>query len=372
MVSTLFERIINREIPATFEFEDDLCVAIRDVAPAAPLHILIIPRTPIRGIDGMTDDHEQLVGHLMNVGRMLAERHGVHSTGYRLVTNVGNHGGQTVPHLHVHLLAGEPLGAMRTTQGGQGGGQGGRVTAAGGSGLLRDAGILLVLGITLAALFNAANPKSIPWLKPTYERVAMTDAELQALLGSKPAEEYRPAASVDTEQPSTATTPAATTPVATTPVATTPATTSLKPEIKDAPTRGEKPVATAAAADAAPKATPAPPTFQPQPGVVREIGYDAFVKIIEGPHYLIDARTAKAYSQGHIAGAVNYYGGEVQKHIPAMLASVPRDRAIVIYCDGGPECELSHHVADALKGFGFGPMLIYMGGWEEWEKRGRK
>lgn len=358
MEPTLFERIISREIPATFEYEDDHCVAIRDIAPAAPLHLLIIPRTPIRGIDAMADDHEQLVGHLLNVGRMLAERFGVHSSGYRLVTNVGDHGGQTVPHLHVHLLAGEPLGAMRTAHGGHSGTAIGRSAAHGGAGLLRDAGITILLVVGLAAVFNAANPRGIPWVKPTYERVAMTDAELQALLGGKSTEEYTPSTNQTANQNNT-TVPSATS--AGKPLANEPQQRTDPSQPADATPKGD-----------APKAATTPPTFQSQPGVVREIGYDAFVKVLETPHYLIDARTAEAYGKGHIAGAVNYYGGEVQMHISAMLSSVPRDRVVVVYCDGGAECELSHHIADALKGFGYGPILIYMGGWNEWVQRGRK
>jgi histidine triad (HIT) family protein len=365
MEPTLFQRIINREIPATFEYEDDFCVAIRDIAPAAPLHLLVIPRSPIRGIDAMTDADEALVGHLYNVGRLLAEQHGVHQTGYRLVTNVGADGGQTVPHLHVHLLAGEPLGAMRTAHhshvpGSQGTAGSSHSVTTGSHGMVRDAGITVLIAIVLAALFNAANPRGIPWIKPTYEHVAMTDDELLALLGNNAPQSNLPVANsstsiASTAEPAPASTQAvsnAKTPDAATSPSATPSQPSVKPE--------------------APKASTEPPAFQPQPGVVREIGYDAFVKILDTPHFLIDARTAEAYAKGHIPGAVNYYGGEVQVHIPAMLSRVPRDRVVVVYCDGGQECELSHHVADALKGFGYGPILIYMGGWNEWEKRGRK
>jgi len=102
-----------------------------------------------------------------------------------------------------------------------------------------------------------------------------------------------------------------------------------------------------------------------QPGVVKEITKAQFIKLMKQPHFLIDARTAESYGKGHIGNAVNYYGGEAQMQIPDMLANVPRDRVILIYCDGG-ECELSHHIADVLKQFQYGPMYIFTGGWAEW------
>ncbi|MEM8599680.1 MAG: histidine triad nucleotide-binding protein [Bacteroidota bacterium] len=105
---TLFEKIIARELPADFVHEDDHCVAFRDIHPAAPTHILVVPRTPIPSITELEPDDAALVGHLFVVAKQIAEQHGL-GTGYRLVFNVGEDGQQTVPHLHLHLLGGRTL-----------------------------------------------------------------------------------------------------------------------------------------------------------------------------------------------------------------------------------------------------------------------
>lgn len=102
---TLFEKIIAREMPADFVHEDEHCVAIRDINPAAPTHVLVIPRQPIPSITDLAPDDAALVGHLFVVARQIAEDEGL-DTGYRLVFNVGDDGQQTVPHLHLHLLGG--------------------------------------------------------------------------------------------------------------------------------------------------------------------------------------------------------------------------------------------------------------------------
>ena len=106
---TLFSKIIDGEIPAEFVHRDDLCVAIRDIAPVAPVHILIIPREPLPGIQAAGTSHGSLLGHLLLIGRHLAEAEGLTEGGFRLVINAGEDGGQTVPHLHVHLLGGRSL-----------------------------------------------------------------------------------------------------------------------------------------------------------------------------------------------------------------------------------------------------------------------
>ena len=106
---TLFTRIIEGEIPAQFVHQDEHCVAIRDVAPQAPVHILIIPRKAIGGIQDATDADAVLLGHLLLVARRLAEAEGLLSTGFRLVLNAGEDAGQSVPHLHLHLLGGRAL-----------------------------------------------------------------------------------------------------------------------------------------------------------------------------------------------------------------------------------------------------------------------
>lgn len=104
---TVFKRIINKEIPADIVYEDDLCLAFHDVSPQAPTHILIIPRKEVPSLADLSDDDEKLIGHLMLVTRKIAKELGV--DGYRTVINTGAKGGQTVPHLHIHLLAGRPL-----------------------------------------------------------------------------------------------------------------------------------------------------------------------------------------------------------------------------------------------------------------------
>jgi histidine triad (HIT) family protein len=107
---TLFERIIRREVPATFVHEDDQCVAIRDIGPKAPTHVLVIPRKPLAGVQAATAQDQALLGHLLLVARQIAEREGIAASGYRLVINAGPDAGQAVPHLHVHVLGGRALG----------------------------------------------------------------------------------------------------------------------------------------------------------------------------------------------------------------------------------------------------------------------
>jgi histidine triad (HIT) family protein len=106
---TLFEKIIAREIPADIVFEDDQCLAFRDISPQAPVHILIIPKKPIARIGAAQADDQSLLGHLLLIAAEIARRENIAPTGYRLVINNGPHGGETVPHLHIHLLGGRPL-----------------------------------------------------------------------------------------------------------------------------------------------------------------------------------------------------------------------------------------------------------------------
>lgn len=106
---TLFEKIAAKEIPATIVYEDDQCVAFRDISPQAPVHILIIPRKPIARIGAAQAEDAPLVGHLLLTASKIAQSEGIADTGFRVVINHGPHGGETVPHLHVHLLGGRPL-----------------------------------------------------------------------------------------------------------------------------------------------------------------------------------------------------------------------------------------------------------------------
>lgn len=106
---TLFEKICDKEIPAAIVFEDECCVAFRDISPQAPVHILIVPRQPLPRVGLATAADESLLGHLLLVAGEVARAEGVAETGFRLVVNHGPHGGEAVPHLHVHLLAGRQL-----------------------------------------------------------------------------------------------------------------------------------------------------------------------------------------------------------------------------------------------------------------------
>lgn len=106
---TLFEKIIAREIPADIVFEDDQCLAFRDISPQAPVHILIIPKKPVVRIAAAQADDQLLLGHLLLAASEIARRENIAPTGYRLVINNGPHGGETVPHLHIHLLGGRHL-----------------------------------------------------------------------------------------------------------------------------------------------------------------------------------------------------------------------------------------------------------------------
>jgi len=105
----LFCRIVSGQLPSTKLHEDDLVIAIRDIAPEAPTHILLIPTAHIASAADLTEADGPLLGRLFAVGADLARRAGVADAGYRLVSNVGDDGGQTVHHLHVHLLGGRTM-----------------------------------------------------------------------------------------------------------------------------------------------------------------------------------------------------------------------------------------------------------------------
>ena len=106
---TIFSRIIDREIPARIEYEDDFCIVIHDINAQAPVHLLIIPKKVITNVSTATADETATLGHLIQVAREMASTLGL-ERGFRLVINTGSDGGETVPHLHVHLLAGRKLG----------------------------------------------------------------------------------------------------------------------------------------------------------------------------------------------------------------------------------------------------------------------
>lgn len=105
---TIFKKIIDGDIPAELVYEDQFCLAFRDIAAAAPVHILVIPRKEIRSLETATSEDRELLGHLMLTIGEIARQNGM-GNGYRVVTNIGDEGGQSVPHLHFHLLAGRQM-----------------------------------------------------------------------------------------------------------------------------------------------------------------------------------------------------------------------------------------------------------------------
>lgn len=106
---TLFQKIISREIPADIVHEDEDCLAFRDIAPQAPVHILLIPKKPLPRLGAAGLDDQALLGHLLLVAGDIARRENFALGGFRLVINHGPDGGETVPHLHLHILGGRAL-----------------------------------------------------------------------------------------------------------------------------------------------------------------------------------------------------------------------------------------------------------------------
>ena len=109
MSKTLFEKIATRDIPANIVFEDDLVMAIRDINPQAPTHILIFPKQVLPRIAEARPEDGKILGHLLLKAGEVAEKAGLTKNGYRLVINNGPNGGETVPHLHVHILGGRHM-----------------------------------------------------------------------------------------------------------------------------------------------------------------------------------------------------------------------------------------------------------------------
>lgn len=107
---TLFEKVIARQIPADIVYEDDLILALRDIRPAAPVHILVVPKKPIPRIAEALGEDQKILGHLLLKGAEIAKLVGLEKSGYRLVINNGADAGETVPHLHLHILGGRNLG----------------------------------------------------------------------------------------------------------------------------------------------------------------------------------------------------------------------------------------------------------------------
>ena len=110
MMPCVFCQISKRELPAKIIFEDNHCVAFEDIHPKAPLHLLVIPKKHIESLNDMGPEGERLLGHLTFIAKEIALQRGVDKTGYRTIINTGSDAGQSVFHIHLHLLAGRPMG----------------------------------------------------------------------------------------------------------------------------------------------------------------------------------------------------------------------------------------------------------------------
>ena len=111
-MSTIFSKIIAGEIPSEIVYKDEQVTAFKDIHPAAPVHILIVPNLEIPTVNDVLPEHEQLLGHLFVVAKQIAQEQGIAESGYRLIVNCRDDGGQEVYHLHVHLVGGRNLGPL--------------------------------------------------------------------------------------------------------------------------------------------------------------------------------------------------------------------------------------------------------------------
>ncbi len=109
---TIFSRIVSGEIPADIVHQDEVVTAFRDSHPLAPVHVLIVPNRTIPAMTDVTPEDEPVLGRMVAAAARIAAAEGLSEDGYRLIVNCGRHGGQEVPHLHLHLLGGRPLGPM--------------------------------------------------------------------------------------------------------------------------------------------------------------------------------------------------------------------------------------------------------------------
>lgn len=111
-MSTIFKKIIDKQLPADIVYEDDLVIAFHDISKAAPVHILVIPKKEIVNLDDINQEDQMLLGHIQLVINKIARDFNINKTGYRVITNVNEDAGQTVFHLHYHILGGRKLGIM--------------------------------------------------------------------------------------------------------------------------------------------------------------------------------------------------------------------------------------------------------------------
>lgn len=111
-MTTIFKKIIDKEIPADIVYEDELVIAFKDINPQAPVHIVIIPKKEIATLNDVTEADETTLGRLFIAVAKIAKEQGIDESGYRLMVNVNKDGGQEVFHLHMHIMGGRPLGPM--------------------------------------------------------------------------------------------------------------------------------------------------------------------------------------------------------------------------------------------------------------------
>lgn len=108
-MASILTKIIRKEIPGTIVYEDDLCAAIVDIKPGAPVHLLVFPKKEIQSTDTATAEDKAVLGHCLFIAAELARKKGIAQSGYRLVINTGEDAGQTIPHIHIHVLGGREL-----------------------------------------------------------------------------------------------------------------------------------------------------------------------------------------------------------------------------------------------------------------------
>ena len=109
MNACIFCRIIEGDAPGEIVYRDDLVTAFRDIHPVAPVHVLIVPNQHFTSLNDVKSEDEALAGRMILVARKLAVQEGIHKSGYRLIVNTGSHGGQVIPHLHLHLIGGQRM-----------------------------------------------------------------------------------------------------------------------------------------------------------------------------------------------------------------------------------------------------------------------
>ena len=109
-MTTIFSKIIKREVPSDILYQDNLVTAFRDIDPVAPVHILIVPNKAIPTVNDLNEKDEVLAGHMILVAKKVAQQEGIAEKGYRLIINCNPHGGQEIYHLHLHLVGGRPFG----------------------------------------------------------------------------------------------------------------------------------------------------------------------------------------------------------------------------------------------------------------------